>query len=179
LGFSGKIWTVDIATNTGWACGLPGEVPRIGSLRFGPKSCGHEHRFAEAFDWASEFVFRHKPDVYAYEEPQPAFHQHGHTNLETQILLSGLIGAIGAAVSKAQVARLYRVRVSDIRHHFIQKNPKRAIAKPMVIERCRQLGWEPRNDNEADALALWSYMRSFFDPTFALVTTPLFGQVPA
>jgi hypothetical protein len=63
-----------------------------------------------------------------------------------------------------------------VRLHFIGCNPKRAVAKPMVMRQCRAMGWAVEDDNEADALATWSYMCALIDPKLALTPTPLFGR---
>jgi hypothetical protein len=46
----------------------------------------------------------------------------------------------------------------------------------MVVRQCYAMGWKVTDDNEADALALWSFMCSLLDPKLAVVPTPLFQQ---
>lgn len=170
------VWFCDIATNLGVAFGPPGSSPVFGSLRFGDSDSSHEHRFSLAYDWAYEFCQRYKPDVWSYETPMGAKGAAGKSNINTQLLLNGLPAVIGLAVYHAQIRRRFRADVGDIRQHFIQRrNLKRKEAKKLTIEKCEELGWNVKNDNEADACAGWSYMCSCIDPDVALRTTPLFN----
>lgn len=50
--------------------------------------------------------------------------------------------------------------------------------KKRCIERCVELGWAPKNDNEADALAMWAYGESLFEPIIGLHRTRLFQGSP-
>jgi hypothetical protein len=63
-----------------------------------------------------------------------------------------------------------------VRRHFIGENPKRGIAKRLVKRQCIDNGWDVTDDNEADALAIWSYMGSLLKPELAVKQTPLFGR---
>jgi hypothetical protein len=44
------------------------------------------------------------------------------------------------------------------------------------MNQCRRLGWDFRDDNAADALAIWSYACALIDPQTALKTVPLFNR---
>lgn len=50
--------------------------------------------------------------------------------------------------------------------------------KPEMVSRCRQLGYLPGNDNEADACALWNLLKAEYQPEFSPQTTPLLGRLP-
>lgn len=60
--------------------------------------------------------------------------------------------------------------VSTVRKFFVQNgrppDPKRA-----VMQRCKQLGWAPRDEHQADAAAIWAYTKALADPrsTFSRV----------
>lgn len=41
----------------------------------------------------------------------------------------------------------------------------------MVMEQCAAQGWQVNDDNEADALAVWSYMCSLLEPRLAVRPT--------
>jgi hypothetical protein len=45
----------------------------------------------------------------------------------------------------------------DARKHFLGFRPKGGEGKDRVLARCRQLRWEPQNQNESDAGAIWDY----------------------
>ena len=49
-------------------------------------------------------------------------------------------------------------------------------AKLKTIMACRRLGWSPCDDNAADALALWHYQATVFEPLLSLQTHPLFRR---
>ena len=67
--------------------------------------------------------------------------------------------------------------VNDVRGHFLgERGLPRIDAKLAAIERCRKLGWQCLNDNEGDALALWSFACAKVDPTTALMVSPLFNR---
>lgn len=48
--------------------------------------------------------------------------------------------------------------------------------KQAMVARCRQLGFTPRNDNEADACGLFHLVMAEYDPGFSPQSTPLFGR---
>jgi hypothetical protein len=96
------------------------------------------------------------------------------TNIDTIKLLLGMI----AHVEEMCVARVEvrEARTADVRNFFIGSNPKRAIAKPLVVKRCHELGWNVENDDQGDACALWAYQVSFLRPDLASSFTPLFQK---
>jgi hypothetical protein len=170
-----SIFALDLATRTGFAFGPLGtERPTSGSIRFGSVGASHEAIFAAALTWATDQFGRQRPAVIVWEAPQPTSFGKSTTNVNTTTVLYGLPAVFGAV---AYVLGLYDVRkakTSDVRHHFIGSNPKRAIAKAMTLKQCRDLGWPVDDDNEADACALWSYMASIIDPALVWRPTPLF-----
>ncbi len=48
--------------------------------------------------------------------------------------------------------------------------------KQQAIGRGRLLGWEPKDDNEAEALGILDYFRATQSPSYALQTTDLFSR---
>jgi hypothetical protein len=58
-----------------------------------------------------------------------------------------------------------------------KKGNVRKWLKQAAIERCHELGWPVDNDNEADALGLWAYGESLFDPAIGITRTPLFATL--
>jgi hypothetical protein len=169
------ILALDLASVSGWAIGEPGGKPAHGSIRFAAKGASHEAIFANAFHWMSGMMLDNAPKLVVWEAPLPGF-KSGKTTNDVTTVLFGLPAVIGAA---AYIHNLYDCRKADtaaVRHHFIGCNPKRAIAKPMVVRQCFAMGWEVADDNEADALATWSYMCALIEPRLALAPTPLFGR---
>ena len=97
------------------------------------------------------------PDAVYIEQPVRGG-MNMQTNANTLLVLQGLYMAVHAICGPYGV-RTSESHVQTVRKHFVgaarPENPKKA-----VLERCYALGWlEPdcKDDNRADALALWSF----------------------
>ena len=106
----------------------------------------------------------------------PTSFNRGSSNTNTTTLLYGLPAIIGAVAHLLKIHDVRKASTKDVRNHFIGSNPKRVQAKFLVKRQCRNMGWDVEDDNEADALATWSYMCSLLDPRLAIAPTPLFQQ---
>lgn len=168
------VLALDLASVSGWAVGEPGGEPMHGSIRFASKGASHEAIFANAFRWTSSLLLEHAPKLIVWEAPLAGF-KGGKTTNDVTTVLFGLPAVVGAAAYLRGIFDIRKADTRDIRNHFIGCNPKRAEAKPMVVRQCRAMGWDVEDDNEADALATWSYMCALLDPKLALRVTPLFG----
>jgi hypothetical protein len=168
------VLALDLASVSGWAMGEPGGTPLHGSIKFGGTS-SHEATFTKAFRWMTDMMQEHKPTLVVWEAPLAGF-KSGKTTNDVTTVLFGLPAVIGTVAYQCGVYDIRKADTAAIRHHFIGCNPKRAKAKPMVVRQCFAMGWEVADDNEADALATWSYMCSLIDPRLALAPTPLFGR---
>ena len=171
------VLALDLASVSGWAVGEPGNTPEHGSHRFAKPGASHEAIFANAFRWMNAMLVDHAPTLVVWEAPMPTSFK--TSNVNTTTLLYGLPAVIGAATYLRGGYDCRKADTSAVRNHFIGCNPKRAKAKGMVIRQCCAMGWNCSDDNEADALATWSYMCSLIDPRLALRPTPLFGRVVA
>jgi hypothetical protein len=179
--FRGDVWAVDIATVTGWCLGPPGGRLVYGSIDFrkGGGEPSIEARFSRAYDFTLEFILSNKPALFIYEAPLPTAFTLGKTSTETSLLLTGLVGAFSAAAYKSGIGsqNIWSATVRDVRKHFLGaqfQTVKREIAKSMTMQKCRDMGYDPKNDNEGDAIALHSYMSAIIDKDRAIETTPLF-----
>lgn len=170
------VLALDLASVTGWAVGEPGGVPEHGSVRFAKAGASHEAIFAAALNWMHAIVNDHHPDLVVWEAPLPASFRSGHTTVDTTSLLFGLPAIVGAAAYVCGVYDIRKATTRDVRQHFIGQNPKGKIGKMLVMRQCRAHGWEVEDDNEADALAVWSYMCALIEPKLAMAPTPLFGR---
>ena len=167
---------LDLASVSGWACGEPGSTPAHGSIRFASKGASHEAIFAKAAQWFQGLLLAHTPTTVVWEAPIPTSFNRGRTTSDVTTVLYGLPAVIGAVAYLKGIYDIRKAETRDVRHHFIGCNPKRAKAKPMVMRQCRAMGWEVADDNEGDALALWSFMCSLIEPKLALTPTALFGR---
>lgn len=170
------VLALDLASVSGWACGAPGEIPAHGSIRFASPGASHEAVFANATIWMHEKLTKYIPGLIVWEAPMPTSFGRGTTNTNTTTLLYGLPAVIGAVAYLRGIYDIRKASTKDVRNHFIGSNPKRAKAKPLVMRQCRAMGWNVEDDNEADALAVWSYMCALIEPTLAVRPTPLFGR---
>lgn len=155
-----KVLALDLATRSGFAFGKPGEPPISGSMRFASPGASHEAIFASALRWITTLIKRCEPDLIVWEAPLAPSFKRGFTNANTTTLLFGLPAVIGAVAFLLGVFDVRKAEARKVRMHFIGANPKRVIAKKQTIEQCRARGWAVDDDNEADALAVWSYMTS-------------------
>lgn len=162
-----NVLALDLARVTGWACGRPGDEPSHGRVQFASDGSSHEAVFAGAFKWMDSQITIMKPELIVWEAPLPTSFSRGHSNIDTTTLLFGLPAVIGTAAYLREVYKMRKADTKAVRMHFLGCSPKRAKAKPMVMQMCAARGWEVGDDNEADALATWSYMCSLLDPAQA------------
>jgi hypothetical protein len=169
------VMALDLASQTGFAIGEVGSKlqPDSGTVRFGGSS-SHEATFANALRWMSEMCTLHEPTTIVWEAPLATSFSRGNTNVTTTTLLYGLPAVIGAVAHLKGIYDVRKANTRDVRNHFIGSNPKRVEAKKLTMRQCRAMGWDVEDDNEADALATWSYMCALIDPKLATMPTPLF-----
>ena len=173
--FTGTVLALDLATVTGFAYGAPGKVPTFGHLRFvnqGTSRAGLYRAFRSWLEkWERSNIQR---DLIVYESAAIPSIMTGRTNIDTIKTLIGLCEHLEEwAYNRVE---LREASVSQVRAHFIGRNMKANVAKPMTMDRCRELGWNVENHDEADACALWDYQCSFLRPDLAPRTTPLFQR---
>lgn len=145
------ILAFDLATNTGVAYGRPGERPTMESVNMGVTQ---PQRFAQAMLMTRRLCKSVKPDIIVIEAPLAAGGGGAAARAEIAMGLRGCV--IGMAFLESIPVSQYAA--STIRKHFIgHGGMKRKEAKRAALVRCKQLGWNPLNDDEADAAALWDY----------------------
>ncbi len=158
-----QILALDLALRTGWALGTPADAkPMSGSIQIARQDASMAKMFSEWRVILRDFLSLN-PDVtlVIFESPLLPFMKAGNTNIQTIRRLIGLAAVTEELLFSLGKYDIREARVSDVRSHFIGSNRhKRAEAKMITARKCRQLGWEPVDDNAADALALWSYQVS-------------------
>lgn len=169
------VLALDLASVSGWAYGEPGGVPLHGTIRFASVGASHEAVFANAVHWMSRMIVDHPIDLVCWEAPLAASFKRGTTTVNTTTLLYGLPAVIGAVAYNAGIHDFYKADTKAVRLHFIGGNPPRTVAKRLTKYQCVKMGWNVQDDNEADALATWSYMCSLLEPKLAVLPMPLFG----
>lgn len=157
-----KILGIDAATHLGFGFGRPGEKPLSGSFRCAGKDASRAAVFAGAGHWLTRLILEHRPDAIFIEAPVATSHFKGATNARTTAILFGMPAVLEFCGFIQGVYELHRVEVKDVRKHFIGRNAKGEIAKPLVSRKCMALGWVSRDEKDTsfdrtDGLAVWSY----------------------
>jgi hypothetical protein len=170
------VLALDLASQSGFAVGDVGSKlrPISGTVRFAPQGASHEAIFASALQWMSEMCRLHEPTTICWEAPLATSFSRGKTTVTVTTILYGIPAVIGAVAYLKGIYDIRKASTKDVRNHFIGCNPKRVEAKKLTMRQCRAHGWHVNDDNEADALATWSYMCSLIDPTLAIMPSPLF-----
>jgi hypothetical protein len=150
-----KILAIDQATATGWAFGDIGGVISCGSfasigLNRGEKLVAFGRQLAALVNDLS-------PDLLVFEEPV-----NGLGSFEARRWLMALAGQIEVVCETLGVpyCEEHNMRIKGHalgQHRAFQggnKSQKQKAGKQAMIDAARARGWNPKNDNEADALFL-------------------------
>lgn len=174
------ILALDPSTNMGWTHdGPPGRVPFMGTQNlpsvWGNDDDGYDYgTCADAvFDWLWDKLDIVKPDVVGYEAPLPLQVLAMQKKQERVARMQ-----YGMAWTIEQVCRRRSIPCHERRIDRIKKFwTGDAFAKKWaMIQRCRQLGWDPKDDNQADSSALWALLKTELVEGFQYPTGPLFDR---
>ena len=146
--------TLDLATSTGWAAWRPGDSRVASGVVRMPKTGEDVGWFLDVFDARlRDLLTLHSPEMVVFEAPWigPNTHQ------DTARKLLCLAGMTELVCRRAGL-RYREANNASVRKHFIGKGRgDRRTLKDMTMRACQQRGWDPENDDEADALALLDY----------------------
>jgi hypothetical protein len=146
-----KILAIDAATQCGLASGEAGEIPRLGTEQFGDSGDNQLEVGARCLRWIAHRLTDDRPDEIWMEEPLPFGGKEGQSSAASRLRLTGLVMVIGSA-ARLKGVPVHMVRITTARKGFIGHGGlKREIAKKRSRAMCRLLGWNPMNDDEADA----------------------------
>jgi len=150
-----KILAIDAATQCGLASGEPGEVPRLETVNFGDSGDNHLECGARCLRWIAFRLSDDRPDEIWMEEPLAFSGKEGETSAASRVRLNGLYMIIGAA-ARLKGVPVHPVKITTARKGFLGHGGlKRAVAKKRSRSMGRLLGWNPTNDDEADACCLF------------------------
>jgi hypothetical protein len=162
---AGSILAIDLARQTGLACGRPGEIPLLQSVDFMGDGDLHDF-YGNLTAWMATRLRDNPPDLIAIEEPVPPSALAGRTNDDTTMMTIGGF-AIVIGIIKAKKIPYEPVRVGTWRKHFIGRASMKAQGmstaevrrqnKAAVMRRCKLLGWSPPDDNAGDAAGIWDW----------------------
>lgn len=150
---SGKAWrhgsttvlALDLSTSTGWALSMAGGNIPSGTMSFKPgRFEGGGMRFLRFRRWLDE-LRRIAPDLAEvhFEEVRR------HAGVDAAHAYGGFLATLTAWCEHHQIP-YSGVPVATIKKHA---TGKRNADKPAMMAAMRALGFEPADDNEADALA--------------------------
>jgi hypothetical protein len=170
---SDEIFGLDVASTMGVCEGVPGQTPRLYTVRLAAGEDDHGASFAKAIKWMAQRLLVTHPRAIIIEAPIPAAAMNGATNANTLAVLWGLAACIeGTARAKSIPVR--RVNIQRVRKSFIGAgNLKGPEAKRRTVALCRALGWNPPSHDAADAAACWHLGCTMFAPDLAHWVDPL------
>lgn len=172
-----KLLVLDLATATGFCFGTEAGPVEHGSFKL-PSTGGDIGSFLNHYrTWLSAAISRWNPDEIVFEMPIMP----DTTSLPIIRKLYSLCGLTELIAGDRHV-RCGEANLLDIRRHFIgsHRAPKEVTCEPgckrkgcgrcrlarrtwikeSTITMCRKRGFRPADDNDADALALFSYVQS-------------------
>lgn len=140
---------LDLGTTTGWAVGKPGMVIS-GTCTFKPgRYDGGGMRFLRFRRWAEDLIASERPQAIYFEEVRR------HAGTDAAHIYGGLLGILTAICEELGIP-YQGVPVGTIKKHATGKGN---ADKAAMIGAMRAAGFAPKDDNEADALALlqWAF----------------------
>lgn len=152
-----RVLAFDIAQNTGVAVGDAGGTPEYWSVFLGES---HEARLSKALHMTANLIGKYKPDLIAIENVVGR-KKTPHINVK-------IIGCVEGVAHDRGVKKLL-IEVKQVRTYFLGFNPTvkqfvglkeseaRKQIKQTVIAACKLRGWNPKDDDSADALAIWEF----------------------
>lgn len=149
-----QILFLDIATRTGWCVGVPGAVPSSGTFRLGRTGAKDAEVFGSMLAWLGGLLTEGRFARVIFEAPVgPGMA--GKTNFSTMRRLNGLC-AIAEAVCHQTGHPVFQASAASIRK-VVLGNGRPENPKAAVMAEIRARGFDPADDNEADAISGWLY----------------------
>lgn len=158
-----RVLSLDTSTHVGWAhCDrLDENKPVFGTLNLpGWSRSGVGQSYVKLARFIRATIQRESLTHVIVERPLTVF-AHAGTAAKHPDLAQALMGftAVAELAALEVGAKCYVETSQTIRKHFLG-NGRPKDPKAVVIARCRQLGWKPLDDNQADAIAGWDYAKS-------------------
>lgn len=156
---TGKILTFDLAASTGYAVGPPDQLPTFGSHQFTSTGDNFGRHQSNARLWLRRTIFEHDPALIGYEQPSVF----GTTTPATIIKLCSYASTLEEECLKENLDVPVRmVNPSQLKKFFTGKGNAK---KPDMEAAARRYGFMVKNDDEADAIAMWFLMVDLYGNT--------------
>jgi Holliday junction resolvasome RuvABC endonuclease subunit len=174
-----KVMGVDTGTITGVTAESADGRPEFHTLQLKTSydEDDHGYRYMQLDQRLSDLITIYRPTVLAYEEPIIPRVQKGRMNVvTTAATLKFLIGiaAVIDLIGKRHGLDVIEVNIATWKAHFASNGH---ASKADVMRRCQLLGWDIRNEHEADSAGVWAYVKAVMDPKFSYQATPMFAEV--
>lgn len=169
-----RLLCLDLATASGWAAGPIGSTPTFGGFRVHGSELGRW--LADARAQLELLINCHRPTLIVFEAPAVYA---GASALSTVRKLVGLTD-LTELIAHDRGIPVREASAREIAKALLGRSPaKRKPKKAATLAAIKALGFAVRDDNEADAVALWLYAAGLLDagrvPRFA---GPLLGAAP-
>jgi crossover junction endodeoxyribonuclease RuvC len=169
-----SVLALDLASTMGFCEGMPGERPVSGSVRLGSPGASQ----GEIYDQFAQFLL---PKLRAFRfglivAEAPVSPRYSKTNQKTTEMLLGLHAWQRGICHMTGHYNMKTESAQRVRKFLLGKMPAKGQAKVEVMAKVRALGFDPADDNEADAIALWLFTCNEVAPGQAMKIDPLFGR---
>lgn len=143
------ILALDISSSTGWAVGMPDGDPLYGRHYLEHYQGEDIGRLVHIFgQWVGDMIWKHEVGHVIFEGP---FIQE-----KTVMNARKVICLAGETERKAFELDITRAELPIATNKLFFAGNGRASKYQMTLA-ARSYGWDPKNNDEADALGLWSY----------------------
>lgn len=148
-------------SSTGYAVWGPGDArAHIGSRRLGSALTSYGTTFARLHELLADQYAVNRFDAIFYEEPRHLQSHNVQSSANEHFLLVGL-AAHAESFGEAVGCRIIRaVNGKTWNRHFLgsmKRGTKRVTLKDYSLQRAREYGYSPRNDDESDALGILDF----------------------
>ena len=166
------IAALDLATKTGVAVGPLGGRPELWTLDLKSKGEAkfHATRLMQIQGLAHRLIVEQGARFIAIEKPFVA----AHNNWETTLLTIGLTANVLSWAERKGIA-VDIIPAQTVAKHFTGSGKmKRDEKKAAILAACQARGWDPKDDNQADAAALWDLACTRISTEYTATSGPLF-----
>jgi hypothetical protein len=166
---SGGILCLDLGRQSAFAYGEPSRKPVWGHVTLGEPQASGGCVLAEARKWIEALCDRWKPLWICQEAPyaqRPGQKTSVPFNPKTQARLQRFAG-VAESLAYERGLSYREPEIRDVAGHFLGAEGRRMRSdkkKRQTVVICKLHGWEPVTGDEADALALLSYMEWSLSP---------------